>query len=153
MPYTPSVVSHTAKPAASGRCTLPLNQKGETWRLISKDFCRTQPGKVLLSHTWIDSFTLSSSPVDTETWLIYFFALKRNFVLHLGLLYPHHYLEIPPEVFVSLCFATGTTKGSVSGEKLRELSAFLCFAALLFLLELCGKCLCSPVQCLFFALG
>lgn len=51
MPYTPSVVSHTVEPAASGHCTLLPNQKGETWRLITQDFCQSQAGNSFGSAT------------------------------------------------------------------------------------------------------
>lgn len=73
MPYTPSVVSHTDKPAASGHCSQALNQKGELLGLL----LNSTRNLILLSHTWIDSFTFSSTPVDTENYT--FFYIKKDF--------------------------------------------------------------------------
>ncbi len=67
VPYIPSVVSHTAKPAAPGHCTLLLNQKEELLMpgLLGLLLNSTRKS-VFLSPTWIDSLTFSNTLVDTE---------------------------------------------------------------------------------------
>lgn len=78
MSHTPSVVSHTAEPAASGHCTLLLNQKGEL-EVLSLRIATRKP--TLLSPTWIESFT---SPA--LEWILRFYLLifcfKKGILLH-----------------------------------------------------------------------